>query len=631
MHKNKNDRLYEILPFVDNPSRYLGSEINSIKKCASDIDIKIALAFPDLYEIGTSHFGIQILYTILNNKKNIAAERVFAPDIDMAAKLTSHDIPLMSLETKTPLRNFDIVGFSLLYELNYTNVLLMLDLAKIPFLSSQRDASFPLIIAGGPCASNPEPTADLFDAMVIGDGEDSIIKLCDIYIEWKKNKENDKETLLKSLAKIECVFIPSFFNASYSPEGFEIAYPKYLDYKDVSRAIIEDLDKAAFPEAPVIPYGKPVHDRLRIEISRGCSRGCRFCQAGMIYRPVRERSLKNLINIAEKSISATGYGELSLLSLSTGDYCHLVPLMENLLSKPRCHPVAISFPSIRAETLTYELINLIKTVRKTGFTIAPEAGTQRLRDVINKNISEKEIFETVKDASSLGWQVIKLYFMIGLPAETDEDIKGISILVKNLRKAGRALQHRCQFNVSVATFIPKPHTPFQWAKQISIEESKEKIAFLKSELNVSGINFKWQEPETSYLEGLWARGDRRLNRLLINAYKNGCIFDGWSRHFHFKSWQQAISQTGIDKDFYMTRERDLKEPLPWDHINTKIKKDFLQNEWEKAISGALTKDCRTGDCSACGVCDFKNIKPDIKKSGDKYMYKPQSVKKESPD
>lgn len=616
----------EFLPFVDNPSRYLGSEINSIKKDASDTDIKVALAFPDLYEIGTSHVGIQILYTILNSKKNMAAERVFAPDIDMAEKLKSYNIPLTSLETGTPLTNFDVIGFSLLYELNYTNIILMLDLAKIPFLSSQRDISFPLVIAGGPCTCNPEPVAELFDAMVVGDGEDVIIKICNAYIEWKKSKDKDKEALLKTLSKIEGVYIPSFFNLSSSPEGFQVTCSKYTDYKAVTRTIIEDLDQAIFPEAPVIPYGKPVHDRLRIEISRGCSRGCRFCQAGMIYRPVRERSLTSLINIVDKSLKATGYGELSLLSLSTGDYSSIVPLMESLMSKQRNHPVAVSFPSIRAETLTYELMNLVKSVRKTGFTIAPEAGTQRLRDVINKNISEKEIFETVNNTLALGWQVIKLYFMVGLPTETDEDVKGIADLVKNLRKANKTKHTRYQINVSVATFIPKSHTPFQWAKQISLNKSKEKIAFLKSELNVSGVNFKWQAPETSLFEGLFARGDRRLNRLLINAYKNTCRFDGWSSHFCLDSWQQSLTETDIDMDFYTIRTRDLKELLPWDHINTKIKKDFLQKEWEKATSGDLTKDCRTGDCSACGVCDFKIIRPNIKKYDDKEMFKPFMLK-----
>ncbi len=601
----------DILSLVEKPSRHLGSEINTIKKDSLGIDLRVALAFPDLYDIGTSHFGLQILYNILNKNRNIAAERVFAPGVDMATRLKSAEIPLMSLETHTPLSNFDIIGFSLLYELNYTNILFMLDLAKIPFFSSERDLSFPLVIAGGPCTCNPEPVAELFDAMVIGDGERVIMHMCRVYLEWKDGHQKEKEHLLNAWSKIEGVYIPSFFKTLIGPAGFQTISPKHTGYQKVTRAIVSDFDHTVFPASPVIPYGKPVHDRLRIEIARGCTRGCRFCQAGMIYRPVRERSLKKLLKLSENSLSGTGYEELSLLSLSSGDYSGIVPLMEHLTDQSRAHPTAISLPSVRAETLTSRLMKVIKSIRKTGFTIAPEAGSQRLRDIINKNISEKDIFDAVRNALMLGWQGIKLYFMVGLPMETDGDLHGIVDLVKKLRKIKGNNRGHYRITVSVATFIPKPHTPFQWASQVSLKESKEKIYWLKAHLKMPGIHFKWQNPEVSILEGLWARGDRRLSRLLTNSYKRGCRFDGWSDQFQFDLWEKALSETDVDINFFTTRTRSFEEPLPWEHIDTKVRKTFLQNEWEKAIEGSPTPDCRWGDCSMCGVCDFKKIAPEV--------------------
>ena len=609
----------DILPLVERPSRYLGTEINSIKKDPDKVKLKIALAFPDLYEIGTSHFGLQILYDILNKHKEIAAERVYAPDLDMESYLKSSHIPLMSMESHSPLKSFDIIGFSLLYELNYTNVLTMLDLAGIPFFSSERDGSFPLIIAGGPCTCNPEPVADFFDAMVVGDGENVIIDISMTWLEWKEALGGNKEDLLKRLSLIKGVYIPAFFNSTGSNAGgktfFQIPQPRFSDYKVITRAILADLDTAPFPDSPIIPFGKPVHDRLRIEIARGCTRGCRFCQAGMIYRPVRERSVHRLLKLFDASFAATGYEDISLLSLSAADYGHIVPLMEQLMS--RCEPrhIAVSLPSLRAGTLTPELINLIKSIRKTGFTIAPEAGSQRLRDVINKNITEQEIVDTVQDVFSLGWLVIKLYFMIGLPSETEEDLLAIVELVKRLRKTKARAGRRGQINVSVATFIPKPHTPFQWAPQTALSESKEKIEWLRANLKMSGIHFKWQNPEVSMVEGLFARGDRRLSGLLVDAYKKGCKFDGWGDRFQYELWKKAFIDQGLDVDRYTTRARDVTDRLPWDHIDIGVTKEFLKLEWKKAKRGEHTPDCRRGDCNTCGVCDFETVAPKVLEAG----------------
>jgi len=607
--------IQDILPLIEQPSRYLGTEINSIKKDQRKVRLNFALVFPDLYEIGTSHLGLQILYNILNSHDEIAAERVYAPGLDMERYLRSCNLPIMSLETRRPLHRFDIIGFSLLYELNYTNMLTILDLANVPFFAGQRDFSYPLIIAGGPCTCNPEPVVDFFDAIVIGDGEKVILEISHAWLKWKERDASDKETLLQALSDIDGVYIPAFFEPQFDELGFQTLLPKVSRYTKVTKTIVEELDGTPFPKAPVVPYGKPVHDRLALEISRGCTRGCRFCQAGMIYRPVRERSPETLLALSDACLAATGYEDISLLSLSTGDYGCIVPLMECLMSRFKDKNIAVSFPSLRAGTLTPALMNLIKKVRKTGFTIAPEAGSQRLRDVINKDITKKEIIDTVQDALSLGWQVIKLYFMIGLPFETDDDLKKIADLVKNLRKLKGPQGRKIKINVSVATFIPKPHTPFQWAPQISLDESKEKMYWLKNNLKMSGINFKWQNPEVSVLEGLFARGDRRLSHLLVAAYKKGCKFDGWSDKFQYRLWEEAFSDTGVNIDFYTTRTRNITDPLPWDHIDIKVKKDFLKEEWEKAADGQHTSDCRGGDCNSCGVCDFEVIEPKIYKTG----------------
>lgn len=603
------ENIQDILSFVETPSRYLGNEANTVKKDLSQVDLTVALAFPDLYEIGTSHFGMQILYTILNQQERIAAERFFTPAPDMEKALRDKKMGLFSLESGRDLNTFDLIGVSLLYELNFTNILTMLHLSAIPFYARDRDETFPLVIGGGPCAFNPEPLADFFDAFVIGDGEEVIVDLCRLVTQWKKEGGRDKKALLKSLSGLQGVYVPSFFTVDYDDAGIQQLTPCYPEYQRIKRAILPDINDAPFPTAPVVPFGKPVHDRLRLEIARGCSRGCRFCQAGMIYRPVRERSTADLLSITRKSLKKTGYSDVSLLSLSTGDYSDLASLMEQLLSVNPNHCTAISLPSIRAGRLTPELMNIIKKVKKTGFTIAPEAGTQRLRDVINKNITEADIFDTVNSAFELGWQRIKLYFMNGLPTETQEDIQGICDMALKLAAIKIKGKKKSKINVSFATFIPKAHTPFQRCSQIPTEKSRENLLFLKEKLRHPGVNLKWQDPNMSLLEGVWARGDRKLSQLLVTAWEMGCRLDGWSDSFHFDTWLAAFDATGLDPHFYTTRERTAEERLPWAHIDCGISDRFMEKEFDNAMVPRLTPDCRETECSGCGICDFKTIQP----------------------
>ncbi|MCD4744572.1 MAG: TIGR03960 family B12-binding radical SAM protein, partial [Desulfobacteraceae bacterium] len=605
----QKENFQELLSLVEMPSRYLGGETNAQKKDLSKVDLKYALCFPDLHEIGTSYFGAQILYHILNKEKNIAAERFFTPAPDMEQLLRKKKIPLLSMESNQDLASFDIIGMSLLYELNFVNILTMFDLSGIPFLSEKRDISYPLIIAGGPCAFNPEPVADFFDAIVVGDGEEVILEIAKKYIQWKKQGDGKKESILNLLSEIEGVYIPRFFKPSYDKDNIQRLEPLKEGYTKVKRAILSEFDHASFPVSPIVPFGKPVHDRLRLEIARGCSKGCRFCQAGMIYRPVRERSAESLLEIAKQSLENTGYKEVSLLSLSTGDYSCLEYLMENILTVNKNHLTSISLPSIRAEKLTPKIMGIIKKVRKTGFTIAPEAGSQRLRDIINKNITEQEIFDAVKNAFDLGWRNIKLYFMVGLPFETDQDIKDIVTLSHRL--ADIKTKHKAQISVSVANFIPKAHTPFQRCAQISSKEAKEKLQYLKDNLKHWKTKLKWQDSNMSLLEGVFARGDRKLSSLLVKAYENGCRLDGWTDKFRYDLWEKAFEQTGVDPLFYTSRKRSKDEVLPWDHIDSGISADFFEKEFERAEKGEVTLDCRDTECTGCGICDFEKIKPVI--------------------
>jgi radical SAM family uncharacterized protein/radical SAM-linked protein len=593
---------------VQRPSHYLGSEVNALRKNPEKIRLRFALAFPDLYEVGMSHVGIQILYHILNARQAISAERVFAPGVDLERRLRAGSIALCSLESGIPLSDFDIVGFSLLYELNFTNILTILDLSGIPFYAKDRDISHPFVIAGGPCTFNPEPLSDFFDAMVIGDGESVVLEVADAWMAWKASGA-EREALLKAWSGLRGVYVPSFFQADTDSRGRQVLTPQYSEYRTVNKALVSDLNRVPFPDRPVIPFGKPIHDRLSLEVCRGCTRGCRFCQAGMIYRPVRERAPARILSLAEQALGNTGYGEISLLSLSTGDYSAIQVLVERLMGRFAPERIAVSLPSLRVGSLTAELMEQIKRVRKTGFTVAPEAGSERLRRVINKNITEEALEETVRSAFRLGWQLIKLYFMIGLPTETEADLEAIVELVKRLRQSRPRGGQKGRITVSVSTFIPKAHTPFQWCPQISLEESRDKIHMLRGKLKGPGTRLKWQNPEMSLLEGLWARGDRRLSRLLVEAYHAGCRFDGWSDQFQYRRWLEAIEACAADVNFYTTRVRDLSEPLPWDHIDCGVDKDFLKDEWKKAVQGRETLDCRDGECNLCGVCDLETIKP----------------------
>ena len=600
----RSTHIQDILPLVEAPSRYLGSEVNTVKKDHRKVELKVALAFPDLYEIGTSHFGLQILYHILNRHPAMLAERVFTPAPDMEGFLRERGLPLQALESGRPLQQFDILGFSLLYELNYTNVLTMLELAGLPFKSADRDRRHPFVIAGGPCTCNPEPVADFFDAIVVGDGEEVLLRMAETWIDWHRNGDRSREALIRHWSHLTGVYVPALHDPTRG--GEPAAEPTHIQ-----RAVLGDLDGADFPTAPIVPFSRPVHDRLRLELARGCTRGCRFCQAGMIYRPVRERHPATVMRQCEQSLAKTGYDDISLLSLSTGDYRCIAPLMEQMIQRYACDHVALSLPSLRAGTLTPELMAHIKTVRKTGFTIAPEAGSQRLRDVINKNITAQDIHQTVQDAFGLGWNLIKLYFMVGLPTEKQVDLEELVSLARELSQIRTPGRKKNTINVSVATMIPKPHTPFQWASQTSIAEGWQKINWIREALRSPRIRLKWQNPEVSYIEGLMARGGRRMAKLILCAYRKGCRLDGWSDHFRFDLWQKSIEDVGLDADDIVYRERAQDENFPWDHIDMRVKRSYLWDEWQRALRGDTTEDCRDGACQDCGVCDFTVIKPRV--------------------
>jgi radical SAM family uncharacterized protein len=590
------------LSTVERPSRYLGTELNSVHKDLSKVKLKVALAFPDTYEVGMSHIGLQILYHLLNQREEIAAERVYAPWLDMEQQMRERELLLCSLESSIPLREFDIVGFSLQYELSYTNVVNMLDLAKIPFYARERDERYPLIIVGGICCFNPEPVADLFDAMVVGDGEEVILEICDCYLRWKKTKGKKKD-LLDELSRIEGVYVPSAFQPLYNPDHtMKEIVPLNGNLLRVKKRLVSNLDHTPYITQPLVPFMRIIHDRINVEIARGCTRGCRFCLAGMVCRPGRERSLKTINDLVDQSLKATGYEEISLTSLSSGDYSNIEVLVKGLMERLNEERVALSLPSLRVETLTADLIEEIRKVRKTGFTIAPEAGTQRLRDVINKGITEEQIFSTIEAVFKGGWRGIKLYFMVGLPTETEEDRLGILDLCRRIKGAVKKISPALGINVNISTFVPKPHTPFQWEVQIPIHTNREINQLLTRELRRTGLNPKWQEPEMSLLEGVFARGDRRLSKVIIDARKMGCRFDGWKEALHSDLWQRAFEENGIDVNFYTSRHRSLKEFLPWSHIDPLVEREFLEKEREKAFAAILTPDCRTGECRGCGAC-----------------------------
>lgn len=593
--------LDKLLKQVEKPARYIGGEIHAARKDPDETKARFGFAFPDTYEIGMSYTGLQLLYSILNGEKDIYCERVFAPAMDMEALMRKEGMELFTLETKTPVKELDFVGFTLQYELSFTNVVNMLDLAGIPILAAQREADEPLILAGGPCAYNPEPLADIIDVFLIGDGEELLPQVVSMRADYPS-----KEDYLKAVCLLPGVYVPRFYQPEYNDDGTILRMRKiYEGAPDrIQRALVSDLDKAPFPKEPIVPLIETVHDRAVVETFRGCTRGCRFCQAGMIYRPVRERSPETIRNLVIRQLESTGHEEVSLLSLSTSDYSHFEELALDLMKTCRERNVSLSLPSLRLDSFSFKVLEEIQGYKKSGLTFAPEAGSQRLRDVINKGITEENIYGSVREALSLGWNHVKLYFMIGLPTETRADLDGIAKIAKTIKEINYELKGRKggRFNVtvSVSNFVPKAHTPFQWEGQDTESSLIEKHDYLSRQLSVKGITFNYHDTEISALEAVFARGDRRLGRALIRAVQLGCKFDGWSEHFNAALWKQAFSDTGIDPAFYSTRRRPYEEVLPWDHIDCFVSRDYLMREREKALREETTPDCRK-KCGGCGM------------------------------
>lgn len=602
----------DILCQVEKPARYIGGEFNSYNKDKDKVDIRYAFCFPDVYEVGMSHLGTKILYHLMNEREDTFCERCFAPWPDMEKLLREHNISLGTLETRDSLKDFDILGFTLQYEMSYTNILNMLDMCSIPLRASERGEEYPIVMMGGPCAYNPEPLYDIADAFVIGEGEEVTGEILDLY---KAMKGKSKEEYLRELSKIEGVYVPSLYDVSYNADGtIHAMTPKYEDVPQyVKKRIIADFDANKFPDKLIVPYTDIIHDRIVIETFRGCTRGCRFCQAGMIYRPVREKTTERLMEEIDQLIKNTGYEEVSLSSLSICDYSNIQNLIMSLIEKYGEKKVGVSIPSLRIDSFSVNLIKEIQKVRKTGLTFAPEAGTQRMRDVINKGVTEEDLLRATRSAFESGWSTIKLYFVIGLPYETVDDVIGIGELAekvvneyfavpKNVRKRG------LRVTVSTSILVPKPFTPFQWAPMNRMEEVKEKISGLRNSIKSKAINYNWHESPLSYMEAVFARGDRRLCDVLIKAFEKGARFDGWNEYFKFDIWQDAFRECAVDGDFYAYRERSYDEVLPWDFIDIGVRKQYLISENEKAKEVVLTPDCRQ-NCTGCGInTSFKERK-----------------------
>lgn len=604
----------EILLKIEKPARYIGNEVNSVMKDKEKVDIRFAMCFPDVYEIGMSHLGIQILYDMLNQREDVYCERVYSPWTDLDQIMRTEQIPLFALESQDPIKNFDFLGITIQYEMCYTNILQILDLSQIPLLSKDRTEEDPIVIGGGPCTYNPEPLADFFDLFYIGEGETQYFALIDLYKEMKQAKKT-RADFLRAAAQIPGIYVPSLYEAAYDKNGMLCSFvPKYEDVPaKIEKQIVMDVTNTYYPKAPVVPFIKVTQDRVVLEIQRGCIRGCRFCQAGMLYRPTRERSLEMLKKYAYEMLKNTGHEEISLSSLSSSDYSDLEGIVNFLIEEFGNKGVNISLPSLRIDAFSLDVMSKVQDVKKSSLTFAPEAGSQRLRDVINKGLTEEVILDGAKEAFDGGWNKVKLYFMLGLPTETEEDIKEIAHLADRIARRYYEIPKdkrngKCQITVSTSFFVPKPFTPFQWTSMNTKDQflGKAKIVNheVKDQLNHKSIRYNWHEADVTVLEGLLARGDRRVGETILAAYQNGALYDAWSETFHYEYWEKAFSQTNLDLDFYTTRERDVNELLPWDFIDIGVTKKFLQREWERAKQEVVTLNCRM-KCSGCGAAQYK--------------------------
>lgn len=605
----------DILCKVEKPSRYVGGELNQVIKNPKDVNIRFAFCFPDVYEVGMSHLGTRILYHTINERKNTYCERVFAPWPDMETLMRKSDIKLFTLETKTPLDQFDMLGFTLQYEMSYTNILNMLDMSGITIRASERGEDEPIIMAGGPCAYNPEPLYDIVDFFEIGEGEEMMDDVLEVYAKHKANGKVNKKEFLREISHIGGIYVPSLYDVSYNEDGTIREFtPKYEDVPaKVKKRIVNNFDKVSFPDEMIVPYTDIVHDRVVLETARGCTNGCRFCQAGMIYRPVREKTTNTLIEQARKALKATGYDEVSLASLSICDYSNIQNLISSLVLEHEADKVGIALPSIRVDAFSVDLIKEIQKVRKTGLTFATEAGSQRMRDIINKGLTEERILEAAKSAFESGWSTIKLYFILGLPYETTEDAAGIGELAekmadvyfgipKDVRNKG------LKITVSTSILVPKPFTPFQWAPMARPEIVDERIKAVRGAIKSRSIVYNYHEQETSFMEAVFARGDRRTCDVLIKAFEKGAKFDGWSEYFNMEIWNEAMEECNLDSEFYVYREREYDEILPWDFIDIGVNRKYMERENEKAKKAELTKNCLEG-CTGCGInVNFKEGK-----------------------
>ena len=597
----------DILSSVQKPARYTGGEFGSIIKPAEEVEATIALAFPDIYEVGMSYLGFKILYHLLNKTAGVQAERVYAPWVDMEAKMRERNIPLRTLETEKTLVECDIVGFTLQYELSYTNILNMLELGNVPVLAADRKDNDPFVIVGGPCVYNPEPLADFVDFAIIGEGEEIMIEVMEAYKAWKKaGKVGGRVGFLNEVVKIQGIYVPSFYETVYNEDG-TVAEVKVINDAApaaVEKRVVKDMNTIDFPDAPIVPFNDIVHDRIMLEVFRGCTRGCRFCHAGMVYRPIRERKPEVLKELARKLVDNTGYNEMSLVSLSSADYSCLAPLVHDLIAEFKDERVSVSLPSLRIDSFSVDIAKEVQAVRKSGLTFAPEAGSQKMRDVINKGVTEEDLMNAVAAAFKSGWNSVKLYFMIGLPFETDEDILAIADLAKKVQYKYYEITGKrgCKVTVSASGFVPKPYTAFQWFAQNDIETLRRKQFLLKDALKVKNITFQYHDAKTSIVEAIFARGDRRLGKALLTAWQKGARFDGWSDCFSYERWLETMEEVGLDKDFYAARTRGENEVFPWEHVQPAVSRKFLWREWEKAQAQELTHDCRRSTCTGCGVC-----------------------------